>query len=234
MATAVPFERVSVKAIQFDYQRNGGYQRDPVKWDPGDWSDDLAGVLFVSRRDDGSLWGIDGQQRVLLAMDNNVPLLWAKVFAGLAREQEADLFFCLDHRTRLTASERFGAARTAGYEAIMDILDLCDRYNGGAVRGHAILQNLYEAGLDGGPKLDDVFDTLATCFPDEAPYEARALQGMFLVLRDTPKAEVTTLLINPTLSLRLLSARGDRGYNVATRMRIAMDDARRALQLVAS
>src|SRR5438132_1505584 len=74
----------------------GGYARpvseDRLKKLRKGWDLRKVGTIEVSRRDDGSLWLINGQHRREVAMEKGIEALPAVVYVGLDRQAEADLY----------------------------------------------------------------------------------------------------------------------------------------------
>lgn len=85
-------EVVNVVDLQFDrYQR--GLNQSHVNFLAEHWSSRECDPIKVSRREDGTLWVIDGQHRVRAAMKAHVKDLLAHVLEGLTYQEEADLFY---------------------------------------------------------------------------------------------------------------------------------------------
>lgn len=111
--------QVDPTALNIDYIRDGGYQREPIDRHWMNMADnfrlELCEELAVSRRADGSMWVISGQHRVLAARHAKIPSLAAKVFRNLTREQEAGLFKDYDtERRKVSAIDLYKAAVLAG------------------------------------------------------------------------------------------------------------------------
>jgi hypothetical protein len=76
---------------------------------------DLAGVIVVNRRRDGSLWVIDGQHRWIAAKRAGEIEMLAQLFTGLTVEQEAAMFRELNsNASPATATQKFKADLVAG------------------------------------------------------------------------------------------------------------------------
>lgn len=60
------------------------------------WNNDLCEDLFISVRDDDSMWIIDGGHRVIVALKKGITCLWARLFKGLTLAEEAAIFHLLD------------------------------------------------------------------------------------------------------------------------------------------
>jgi len=90
------------------------------------WNQDLCGVIIVNQRANGSLYVIDGQQRVAaMRLTKNSPArVLAQLFTGLTIEQEAELFKDLDtQRLGLTTGSVFAALVVARDPAALEIQD---------------------------------------------------------------------------------------------------------------
>jgi hypothetical protein len=82
-----------------------------------DFNPDALGVPLVGEREDGSLWIVDGLQRITALEEMGRKQLRAEVFASRGPEHEAEVFKIVNaNRTRLSAGELFHAALTAGDE----------------------------------------------------------------------------------------------------------------------
>lgn len=116
---------VDQKAYQREHERKSANQKIASGWT---WIG--CGVLIVSERDDGSLWVVDGQQRLLSAKRRNDPNLFELpcfVFCGINIEAEADGFIKINTaRGPVSAAAKFKAAITSGdpvSKAIQDMLE---------------------------------------------------------------------------------------------------------------
>lgn len=76
------------------------------------WKPAIAGVLTLSKRDDGTLWILDGQNRAGAAMIAGVSHLEADIKENLTMEEEARLFDELNStHTNVSAIDRFKARK---------------------------------------------------------------------------------------------------------------------------
>lgn len=108
-----------------------GYQRPPKMHQIGDiaknFDPDKLGTLTASRRDDGLLYVIDGQQRILAMReigwgDQNAPF---HVYTGLTQADEAKIFRALNGaRTLVQAVYLFNAAVSEGDQTAIAITTL--------------------------------------------------------------------------------------------------------------
>jgi hypothetical protein len=122
------YERVAVGTVNYDrehYQRPHPTAGELRKFDP--WNQAAAGTPVLSRRQDRSLWGIDGQRRLLhLSMTKGPDFEFeCKVYCGLSIAEEAALYRQFDERTQQTPYDRFKAAVTAGNPTECAVLQIC-------------------------------------------------------------------------------------------------------------
>lgn len=112
---------LDVDALQVDpsYQRG---VRSKVKRIVRDYDGDALGVLCVGERSDGSLWVVDGLQRLTALKQLGVKTVRADVFASSGPEQEAGVFARLNRdRCALAPIELFNADLTRGDEVAASI-----------------------------------------------------------------------------------------------------------------
>lgn len=107
----------------------------------------LAGYIVVSRRNDGGLWIIDGQQRAAGARKAGETEMLARVFEGLDVQTEAQYHDTLNNTQPQTTHERFKAAYVAGDPAVLSIYNIV----------HSFGASIY--GVDG--KGDDTLASIA-------------------------------------------------------------------------
>lgn len=87
---------ISVDRLNTDYSYQRDLAENRVRKITKEFSPDLLGIITISQREDGRLFIIDGNHRVEAAKRCKVPQLFAEVFIGLTREQEAELFVKLN------------------------------------------------------------------------------------------------------------------------------------------
>lgn len=105
---------VDVDSLRVDptYQRG---VRSKVKRIVRQFDPDALGVLCVGERDDGSLWVVDGLQRLTALKQLGIKTVRADVFASSGPEQEAAVFARLNRdRCALAPIELFNADLTSG------------------------------------------------------------------------------------------------------------------------
>lgn len=89
---------------------------------------EAIGVIYVSKRQDGTLAMLDGQHRVLalIEMGQGEQPVDCLVYEGLSVDQEAELFLRFNDRRGVAATDKFRVGVAAGREdcvAIASILD---------------------------------------------------------------------------------------------------------------
>jgi hypothetical protein len=127
-------ERIHVSVLNVDYAppHGNGYAR-PLsahrlkelreQWDP------LAvSPLTISRRNDSTLWVIDGNHRRVVAFEKGMLQLPAMVQTGRERATEADLYTKLGTVLGQTPWTRFLAKLAAGNETAHDIIKIAQRH----------------------------------------------------------------------------------------------------------
>jgi len=81
-------------------------------------------VIAVSERADESLVVIDGQTRVAACLEAGADKISARIFMGLERAREADLFLKLNDRRFVTALDKWAARHIVGQEQCLIITDV--------------------------------------------------------------------------------------------------------------
>lgn len=187
-------ERVHVATLNVDYSppHGSGYARPlsehRLKQLRADWDPLAVSPLTISRRNDNTLWVIDGNHRRVVAYEKGMLQLPAMVHTGLERATEADLYTKLGTVLGQTPWTRFQAKLVAGNEAAQDIVRIAQRYdleiNGyyGAQDGHvaavARVEWIYARG--GAEGLNWVLGFLTEAFGDmREAYGEMQLEGTF-------------------------------------------------------
>ncbi len=114
--------------IQFDksYQREvrAGHKRIVADFNP-----EALGIPVVAEREDGSLWCVDGRQRIAALTKLGKKTVRAEVFNSKGPEHEAQVFSDINkNRTRLSSTEQFQADLTAGDKiawAVKECVESC-------------------------------------------------------------------------------------------------------------
>lgn len=100
---------------------------------------DALGVIWVSRRTDGSLWVVDGQHRIEALREHGFEDEWTldcRVHEGLSIEDEARLYRLLNRQKKSTPWDDFKAGLAHHDQRCMDIDAIADSV-GLAVSGFA-------------------------------------------------------------------------------------------------
>lgn len=152
----------------------------------------LLGIIDVSDRGDGRYAVIDGQHRwavILKRFGAKAPIV-CNVHAGLSVEQEAALFYEIDHsRRNLTGWDRWWARRGAGDSAVLAIERLVERHGllveagtrDGSVRATKALEDV--VGLGGLSLLDSTLAVITAAWGRAADaLDGTHIHGLALVL----------------------------------------------------
>lgn len=106
-------EMILLSDIQFDPSYQRGLKRFHKKY-ARDWDAAAAGIPTVARRENGSLWGIDGKQRFEGAAKSGISRMRCFVVRSSGPQYEAVLFKKINKdRTGVTMPELLNAALTA-------------------------------------------------------------------------------------------------------------------------
>lgn len=121
------------------------------------------GVPQVSARPDGTYIWLDGQNRgaLCIAADHGETKIGMKVFRGLTKEQEAELFLGLNDNRRVQPLYKFMAEVSAGYPEALDISRaardcgwvVSDSGAGNAIIAVAALRKIYGKSTEKGQLL---------------------------------------------------------------------------------
>lgn len=116
-----------------DLNIDHSYQRDLdanlVQSIARNWDIVGAGPITVSRREDGSLWIINGQHRAAAARVAGETEILAQVVEGYDRESEAGLRLKMNHRRSDRSQERFKAQVAAGDRESLAIVEILSGFN---------------------------------------------------------------------------------------------------------
>jgi hypothetical protein len=152
---------------------------------------EALGTPLVGERPDGTLWGVDGQQRITALVKMGRTQVRCEVFKSEGPEHEARIFRIVNvARTRLTPLQVFHASITARNAESLAIKALCEeygfhipRYNSSPantppeslaayVRAVDALQSVYRTKKEAGLRF--VLDLLRDAWPDD-PYRTRGV-----------------------------------------------------------
>src|SRR5262252_2955271 len=187
-------ERIHVAVLNVDYAppHGTGYAR-PLSEHRlrdlrRDWDPLAVSPLTLSRREDNTLWVIDGNHRRVIPYEKQMMQLPAMIHTGLQRTQEADLYTKLGTVLGQTPWTRFQAKLVAQDAAALDIVTIAQRYgmildgNAGVRKGYiqavARVEWIYARG--GAEALNWVLGFLTTAFGDERDaFGELQLEGTF-------------------------------------------------------
>lgn len=93
-----------------------------------EWRDEACGIILVSRREDGSLWVVDGQHRVAAAKLLEMETLPARIVEGHSAAEEALLRIQTNRKRNETPAERFKAQLIAKFPDAVGIVRMLKSY----------------------------------------------------------------------------------------------------------
>lgn len=180
---------------------DGSYQRSindgRVRYIAKNWNHSACGVIYVSMRDDGGLYVIDGHHRVEAAKRAHVDGLPCCVYVGLSQEQEAEVFVRVNHgHGPVKAIDVFRARVRAGDQKALNILTAANnagveisRDSGGhSITGHShtravsAIEHEYDRG--GAVHLHALLRTLCIAFPgNQKALSAGPIRGLGAFMR---------------------------------------------------
>tara|TARA_R110000868_G_scaffold373984_2_gene638346 strand:- start:842 stop:1618 length:777 start_codon:yes stop_codon:yes gene_type:complete len=123
--------RLDIADLQIDkaYQRHEYINKQVVKKIQNSFDELLIGVITVGKRQDGSMWVVDGQHRVLGAKAAGKKSLECVVFESRGAEHEATVFYELNtQRTGINCIAMYKALLTQGEESTVNIQQLLEKY----------------------------------------------------------------------------------------------------------
>lgn len=162
------------------------------------WNWRLCQPLVVSRREDGSMWVVDGQHRLTGARERgDIPHLPCVVLLGSSASEEADTFVALnDQRVTLSQYDIFHAAIVGGNADAIAVMKLLDDAGLKHAR-HGSTANWKPREIFCGPMLArsikrfneaivrNALTALAEAYPDRVVTASSSLlRGLFIVYRD--------------------------------------------------
>lgn len=188
-------ERINVNGIEVpDYQRD--IRPTKLKTMIRDWNPSMAGWIIVSRRDDGSLFVIDGQHRVeaVRHLQGRVgPYLDGIVVDNWSTTQEAAFFYQTqnpDRRAALNPEDIHHAALLAGDQRAIDIQHILslhgfrvgNRHTDSPETGRLKPVRAINSAYDryGGALLGDVLATIRSAWGIQSSPEGCVVTGMAL------------------------------------------------------
>jgi hypothetical protein len=168
-------EVLSIDALNIDpdYQRD--LRHDLINKIAREYDIVKAGPILVSEREDGSLWVVDGQHRMLGAKQAGETEVFANVVHGLTQEQEAELRLARNDRKPDSLQEKFRTRLVMGDAKAHAIVELVRQHDTDVnlipsthhgINGIATLEQLWD--IDGkGTWLGRVLRTLHDSFGAE-------------------------------------------------------------------
>lgn len=148
--------RVSETFVDWDYQREE--KRPWVAKTSREFDRLLVGVLVGSRRPDGRVAVIDGQQRRLVLDLLGISTVWSVVHEGLTVEDEAQMFATLNFaRSAVSSWDHYRALRRARDARVLEIDKIVARHDlevakaadaNGKVGACGALIEIYTGGVD--------------------------------------------------------------------------------------
>lgn len=203
--TNIPMPKTETVALD-DLRVNPSAQREER---PGwtakivaEWDDAKAQMPHVSRREDGTLYIVEGQHTQAARREVYGPgqKVRAQVYTGLTEEQEAELFLALNDKKPIDAMSKFKTGVTAGLDVPCDI-DRIVRANGCVVGVNAgansisavsALTSIYNR--HGAQVLGETLRIIADAF-NEGGYERPVILGISQVLARFPDADRARMVL---------------------------------------
>lgn len=165
--------RLDALTIDPDYQRD--VRHDLVNKIGREYDIVKAGPILVSERADGSLRVVDGQHRMLGAIQAGEEEIFANVIRGLSQRKEAELRLARNDRRSDTIYEKFRTRLVMGDEKAHAIVEVCRQQGArinltpntsSGINGIASLELLYD--IDGtGVTLGRTLRCVGEAFADE-------------------------------------------------------------------
>jgi hypothetical protein len=132
------------------YQRD--LNNDRIQRISDNWDMKAAGAILVSRRENGSLWVVDGGHRMGAAMMAGETEILAQVLVGLTPKEEAEYRLRANYRRPDTPQERFRAQLVAEHAETVEINGIVERH--GAKVNFSPNSN---AGINAVATLEEIF-----------------------------------------------------------------------------
>lgn len=222
MATGIKHQRHIGAVVPKDTSIDHRYQRpiveSMVRKMAANWDPDKAGVITVSKRGNGEVVVLDGQQRreARLRIDSGKTPLDAILYTGLTVKEEAARFLGLNDNARLNQYDLYRAKVAAGdsialgAQAMIDDLGLAVRPGGGPtnVSAAGLLLRLYASNPT---ELRASLQTLREAWPkDRGALQGWLFKGLVEIFRSSDgnldRKRLTKVLAQetPTSILRML------------------------------
>ncbi|MBC7340908.1 MAG: ParB N-terminal domain-containing protein [Clostridia bacterium] len=197
-----------VEQIETDVRYQRALSETKVRAIMKDFDLRAIGMIYVSMREDGSLWVLDGQHRLEAAKRMGIKKVQCRVYIGLSREEEARLFYYFNaNRGPVSALQRFKAKLVAGDGEARRILAIAKRHGfvieyqysrGGSGMPRCIaavgaLEQIYRE--DGERMLDRVLDVINRAWDgDPESLKGQIFLGVRMFLKRFPKADTAWLI----------------------------------------
>lgn len=197
--------------LQIDPDVQGVRRERRVQEMADNWDPTAAGTITLSLRQDGSLFVIDGQHRVaaalltkdrperevaghILAATTKVTRMYALVYEGLSKQDEARMYILLNNTKIPMAIDRVAVAAVAGEEAPERLVQIAEKYGWYLKKAPKIqspIALLKVAQMDDdGLVLDRVFNVLTKAWSHE-PDSTRSsiVEGLAKLIKERPHAD---------------------------------------------
>lgn len=194
-------ESVELECLRVDHETYQRSEKRSVDRIASDFEPAAVGTLHVGRRADGTLWLIDGQQRVAAMRQLGIKTWKAYVVHSPGPKYEARLYSYINGRTRkqLTAHEIFRANVAAEDPNALAVLR--------AVQAAGLRLKAVKGGARGWPEIACV----GALYREVATKGEGLLTRVLTVLARTwPEQPVALHDVIPVAMLRLFAAQGDR------------------------
>lgn len=122
-------EVLAIDAIQIDADYQRDLRHDLIDKIAREYDVVKAGPILVSQRDDGSLWCVDGQHRMIGAERAGETEVFANVVHGLSQEQEAALRLARNDRRADSIYEKFRTRLVMGDDVAHRIVEIVRQNN---------------------------------------------------------------------------------------------------------
>jgi hypothetical protein len=116
-------EMLAVGSIATDHQVQRHQSRSHIEKIKSGYRRDGIGILTLSRREDGTLWYIDGQHRgtAMFELGLSSELVTCEVYEGLTLAQEGELFLKLNNSKNVSIVDKFRVRVTTGDPVAVDM-----------------------------------------------------------------------------------------------------------------
>lgn len=199
---------VLLKELKTDFSYQSQVNNAQVKNMVANFDEKGIHTIVVSEREDGALYIVDGQHRVVTLIRLGHNTIKAEVHSGLSIQDEADMYGLLNERKSKSPNARAKARLLAGYATEREV-DRIVRENGmqidydnqnlkyGYILAYKALERIYKK--HGGSLLGLVVNFIKTSFGNDKQYfQGYILEGV---------AEFLTTYVNDELNIQFLVKR---------------------------